>query len=56
MHEDYDNFEMEYHSNLSLNEQKRYEIGDNYANLHCRNENGKEDTYNWKIIERENVK
>lgn len=22
MHEDYDNFEMEYHSNLSLNEQK----------------------------------
>lgn len=60
MHEDYDNFEMEYHSNLSLNEQKRYEelseIGDNYANLHCCNENGKEDTYNWKIIERENVK
>lgn len=51
---------MDYHSNLSLNEQKRYEelseIGDNYANLHCRNENGKEDTYNWKIIERENVK
>lgn len=57
MHEDYDNFEMEYHSNLSLNEQKRYEelseIGDNYANLHCRNEDGKEDIYSWKIIERE---
>lgn len=60
MHEDYDNFELEYHSNLSLTEQKRYEelseIGDNYANLHCRNEYGKEDTYSWKIIERENVK
>lgn len=57
MHEDYDNFEMEYHSNLSLNEQKRYEelseIRDNYANLHCRNEDGKEDIYSWKIIERE---
>lgn len=57
MEKEFEQFKEKYHPNSSKEEQKKYdklsEVRSNHAILYYRNEDGNEDTFNWRIVERE---